>query len=662
MFKWSSWEHNHRTTQSTEKTHKVHIADRGHVSMCPYNMVHKPMPIPTVNILEAKAALDSEWKITETSSSGRVQTEQQSRGDTPSNIGRQASSLYHINRLRSSWELWIWRKSSNSTRGGVALRSDIVKDDSGNYAVFTATVLDVISRLLGCSGEASDAAGAYTKDEMKDAPELLHLSEEDYLKIWIRLPKAGRPQHEDSIDDPVVPVERNHFHWLDSLVGDALRNRTMGWNCLLREPYLCRKMRSFLSVYVEDMRMARSTQHMPKMWAKQDQRKSILYDPVSFFDQVYLGCTQRAAQVNNRNCGGKTESVLEADQLKYRCQDRKEKSRHHSLELTTWKALLKKCVESFCESVHKTVNHFFLDDHHVKKGRSGNGGETCQIFAVRLGGNACIWQELEDQVLFGEQARENWGGHNKRGNFHSRIGWCEGCMYTERPTHMWSFQRLCFQRHLGACAHTLSTFLVHGRIVKIVPSSHHCWLALLECNGSHTHDFDILCIFLCHILWRVDSAVSVGMNIPQANTSCEPNSEIDMVGRIVPKVDFEHDEEEKPFHMSGITLQLPASANVSSNNSACGMFQVSIRYRVRPGVNPSQVQYPSQGSPAVPGPRARNCSIGLHTRSSEWSARSGSTCFASSPRRRSRWHSSIRSGCEAKSCQCSGKGYWRAQL
>ena len=96
------------------------------------------------------------------------------------------------------------------------LRSDTVNDDSGNYAVFTATVLDVISRLQGCSGEASDAAGAYRKDEMKDAQELLHLSEEDYLKIWIVLPQAGRPQHEDSIDDPVVPLERNLFHWLDS--------------------------------------------------------------------------------------------------------------------------------------------------------------------------------------------------------------------------------------------------------------------------------------------------------------------------------------------------------------------------------------------------------------------------------------------------------------
>ena len=82
---------------------------------------------------------------------------------------------------------------------------DIVKEDSGNYAVFSvqrasashmtaARVLDVISRLPGCSGQASDAVSAHTEFERKDGPELLHLQEEDWPKIWMRLPKTRRPQ------------------------------------------------------------------------------------------------------------------------------------------------------------------------------------------------------------------------------------------------------------------------------------------------------------------------------------------------------------------------------------------------------------------------------------------------------------------------------------
>ena len=58
-------------------------------------------------------------------------------------------------------------------KGRVVLRGDIVKDDSGSYAVFTeqgssasqmtaAIVMDIISRLPGCAGQAADAVSAYT--------------------------------------------------------------------------------------------------------------------------------------------------------------------------------------------------------------------------------------------------------------------------------------------------------------------------------------------------------------------------------------------------------------------------------------------------------------------------------------------------------------------
>ena len=54
------------------------------------------------------------------------------------------------------------------------LRGDIVKDDSGSYAVFTeqgssasqmtaAKVVDVMARLPGCAGQAGDAVSAYTE-------------------------------------------------------------------------------------------------------------------------------------------------------------------------------------------------------------------------------------------------------------------------------------------------------------------------------------------------------------------------------------------------------------------------------------------------------------------------------------------------------------------
>ena len=66
----------------------------------------------------------------------------------------------------------------------VPLRGDIVKDNSGSYAVFTeqgssasqmtaAKIMDIISRLPGCDGQAADAVSAYTQVKMEDAHKLL---------------------------------------------------------------------------------------------------------------------------------------------------------------------------------------------------------------------------------------------------------------------------------------------------------------------------------------------------------------------------------------------------------------------------------------------------------------------------------------------------------
>ena len=66
------------------------------------------------------------------------------------------------------------------------LRGDIVKDNSGSYAVFTeqgssasqmtaAKIMDIISRLPGCDGQAADAVSAYTHVKMEDAHKLLKI-------------------------------------------------------------------------------------------------------------------------------------------------------------------------------------------------------------------------------------------------------------------------------------------------------------------------------------------------------------------------------------------------------------------------------------------------------------------------------------------------------
>ena len=85
-------------------------------------------------------------------------------------------------------------------KGRVVLRGDIVKDDSGSYAVFTeqgssasqmtaAKIMDIISRLPGCAGQTADAVSAYTQGKMEDAPKLLKIPKSECPDIWIRLPR-----------------------------------------------------------------------------------------------------------------------------------------------------------------------------------------------------------------------------------------------------------------------------------------------------------------------------------------------------------------------------------------------------------------------------------------------------------------------------------------
>ena len=92
-----------------------------------------------------------------------------------------------------------------------------MKDDSGSYAVFTeqgssasqmtvAKVMDIISRLPGCAGQAADAISAYTQVKMEEAPSLVKIPKSECPDIWIRLPRHKWPKSWSSMEDPVVPL------------------------------------------------------------------------------------------------------------------------------------------------------------------------------------------------------------------------------------------------------------------------------------------------------------------------------------------------------------------------------------------------------------------------------------------------------------------------
>ena len=105
-----------------------------------------------------------------------------------------------------------------------------MKDDSGSYAVFTeqgssasqmtaAKIMDIISRLPGCAGPAADAVSAYTQVKMEYSPKFLKIPKSECPDIWIRLRRHKWPKSWSSMENPVVPLERNLYgHLLAGLL------------------------------------------------------------------------------------------------------------------------------------------------------------------------------------------------------------------------------------------------------------------------------------------------------------------------------------------------------------------------------------------------------------------------------------------------------------
>ena len=189
-----------------------------------------------------------------------------------------------------------------------------MKDDSGSCAVFTeqgssasqmtaAKIMDIISRLPACSGQAADAVSVCTQVKMEDAPKLLKLPKTECPDIWIRLPRHKWPKSWSSMDDPVVLRERNLYgHLLAGLLWERQFGNILlkyGWEkvssreCL----FVHREKGLFSSVYVDDIKLAGKKRNINPMW-KVLNKEVDLGEPTSFLDHVYLGCTQRQCEIS----------------------------------------------------------------------------------------------------------------------------------------------------------------------------------------------------------------------------------------------------------------------------------------------------------------------------------------------------------------------------
>ena len=112
----------------------------------------------------------------------------------------------------------------------------------------------------GKSVLSDDRTGKPVEVKMEDAHKVLKIQKSECPDIWIRLPRHKWPKSWSSMEDPVVPLERNLYgHPLAGLLWERQFEKVLlkhgwekipNWECL----FVHREKGLSLSVYVDDIK------------------------------------------------------------------------------------------------------------------------------------------------------------------------------------------------------------------------------------------------------------------------------------------------------------------------------------------------------------------------------------------------------------------------
>ena len=290
-------------------------------------------------------------------------------------------------------------------KGRVVLRGDTVKNDSGSCAVFTeqgssvsqmtaAKVMDIISRLPRCGGQAADAISAYTEVKMEVAPSLREKLRSPNVQIFGYVcQNTNGLKSWSSMEGSVVPLERNLYgHPLAGLLWerqlDKVLLETVGKKFQFGKAYsLTEKKRTILVCVLWTIKkLAGKKQNIDPM-CKVFMKDVDLGEPTSFLDHVYLGCTERECQTS--------KDIVEdyRNMFEPKISDGATEKLHYSAKLganiSSWSCDMeghaKECVEGYCELPDKTTQQLCkfatpcVDDHQFKEEEMGSVGELSKV-------------------------------------------------------------------------------------------------------------------------------------------------------------------------------------------------------------------------------------------------------------------------------------------
>ena len=209
------------------------------------------------------------------------------------------------------------------------------------------------------------------------------------------------------MEDPVVPLERNLYgHPLAGLLWERKFEKILlkhgwekipNWECL----FVHREKGLFLSVYVDDIKLAGKKHNIDPMW-KVLNKEVDLGEPTSFLGSCILGLHSTRMRNKQRYCGQLQNHVRiagGAEKLPF-----PQNLRISSLSYDMV-GHAKKCVERYSELANKTTQQLYkvstpcIDDHHFKEETKSVGelSNTCSqivlkcLYLARIGRPDILW-------------------------------------------------------------------------------------------------------------------------------------------------------------------------------------------------------------------------------------------------------------------------------
>ena len=259
----------------------------------------------------------------------------------------------------------------------------------------TATkVMDIKSRLPGCSGQAADAVSAYTQVKMEDAPTLLKKIQSQNAQIF------GSVYH-DTNGQNHGPVWKIQWFFLKGICTVILWQgchgkgnlRKSNWNMAWRRfpignaySYTVKNGYSYLCMWTI-LKLAGKTEH--RIGLKNSHGRRWLL-PTSFLDHENLGCTQTECQISKdivtsyRDMFESRISAGAEEKLPTRASGKPDAE-----TISSWsydmESHAKKCVERYCELANKTTQQLYkvstpcIHDHHFKEEETKSVGEWSHV-------------------------------------------------------------------------------------------------------------------------------------------------------------------------------------------------------------------------------------------------------------------------------------------